>query len=152
MSRAGRLTLHHPVTPLGVSLPPLPYALRLLNIFEYMFCDYHWYLRRNFRRRLHETYSDLESQTHDRTWLCQLLSLLALAQTFVYDDEKAGNDTRSLLPPGSDLFEQALLLLKPFSEEPTIADIETLNIIVSKAVCRHSPMMCSNQRFANVVA
>ena len=37
------------------------------------------------------------------------------------------------LPPGSALFEQALLLLKTPCEEPVLEDVEALNLIVSKA-------------------
>jgi proline utilization trans-activator len=37
-------------------------------------------------------------------------------------------------PPGSDFFEQGLLLLKMSLEEPVIADVEALNLIVSLLV------------------
>lgn len=131
----------------SVKLPPRPYALRLLDIFEDIFCDYHWFLRRDFRDRLSLTYSRPSSQSGDRNWFCRVSVVLALAQTFVYSEispsskvERPGSGSASqgadgsraltLLPPGSDLFEQAVLLFKMSSEEPILGDIEALNLMV----------------------
>ncbi|KAJ3518913.1 hypothetical protein NM208_g14335 [Fusarium decemcellulare] len=128
----------------SVKLPPKPYALHLLDIFEEIFCDYHWFLRRDFRERLCLTYSHPMSQSGDRNWFCRVSVVLALAQTFVYSEAPASPEadrpmsssegaestkTTTLLPPGSDLFEQAVLLFKTSSEEPVLEDIEALNLM-----------------------
>ncbi|KAM0435903.1 hypothetical protein ACHAPT_002795 [Fusarium lateritium] len=126
----------------SVKLPPKPYALRLLDIFEDIFCDYHWFLRRDFRERLSLTYSHPISQSGDRNWFCRVSVVLALAQTFVYSEVSSPEAERprsgshsegfralTLLPPGSDLFEQAVLLFKTSSEEPILEDIEALNLM-----------------------
>ncbi|KAL2681054.1 hypothetical protein Neosp_008657 [[Neocosmospora] mangrovei] len=129
----------------SVKLPPKPYALRLLDIFEDIFCDYHWFLRRDFRERLSLTYSHPISQSGDRNWFCRVSVVLALAQTFVYSEVSNSSEverprsgsgsqadssrTLTLLPPGSDLFEQAVLLFKISSEEPILEDIEALNLM-----------------------
>ncbi|KAJ4212558.1 hypothetical protein NW759_011595 [Fusarium solani] len=130
----------------SVKLPPKPYALRLLDIFEDIFCDYHWFLRRDFRERLSLTYSHPISQSGDRNWFCRVSVVLALAQTFVYSEASNSSEgerptsgsgsqgadssrTLTLLPPGSDLFEQAVLLFKISSEEPILEDIEALNLM-----------------------
>lgn len=64
--------------------------------------------------------------------------VLALAQTFVYSDDalsppmrQSGGDS-ALIPPGSDLFEQAILLFHKSSEEPVAEDIEALNLMVGR--------------------
>ncbi|KAM5345224.1 hypothetical protein ACJ41O_011086 [Fusarium nematophilum] len=128
----------------SVKLPPKPYAIRLLDIFEEIFCDYHWFLRRDFRERLFLTYSHPISQSGDRNWFCRVSVVLALAQTFVYNEvsttpelERPGSSSSpqepardsTILPPGSDLFEQAVLLFKTSSEEPVLEDIEALNLM-----------------------
>ncbi|KAM6518616.1 hypothetical protein FSOLCH5_007379 [Fusarium solani] len=130
----------------SVKLPPKPYALRLLDIFEDIFCDYHWFLRRDFRERLSLTYSHPISQSGDRNWFCRVSVVLALAQTFVYSGASNSSEgerptsgsgsqgadssrTLTLLPPGSDLFEQAVLLFKISSEEPILEEIEALNLM-----------------------
>ncbi|KAF2019460.1 hypothetical protein BU24DRAFT_120620 [Aaosphaeria arxii CBS 175.79] len=139
---------------ISIRLPPKPYALHLLEIFEEGFCDYHWFLRRKFRERLMLSYSDPQTQTTDRNWLCRVSVVLALAETWnrgrsatlgntIPSQENAdpiarpspSSDTIDVwgetlpVPPGSELFEQCLLLLKISLEEPSLEDVEALNLI-----------------------
>ncbi|KAI6080832.1 fungal-specific transcription factor domain-containing protein [Hypoxylon rubiginosum] len=144
-------------------LPPRPYAFHLLDTFEEGFCEYHWHLRKDFRERLGLTYSDPSSQAEDRNWLCRVSVVLALAETYYRSkvgrsDYDLGHDTSSSLvgsrhgnanltspsafedttnqpPPGAEMFEQGLLLLKVSPEEPTIEDVEVLNLIAFYSYC-----------------
>ena len=127
-------------------------------MFEEGFCDYHWYLRKRFHERLIQTYANPNSQSWDRSWLCRVSVVLALAETWnrgrAAPDEPcpplAGQYVKSTadplgggglagvpltsqprLPPGSEFFEQGLLLLKLSLEEPVIEDVEALNLVVS---------------------
>ncbi|KAL0939771.1 uncharacterized protein CTRU02_206381 [Colletotrichum truncatum] len=63
-------------------LPPRPYAFLLLKAFEEGFSEYHWFRRKRFQERLILTYSDPDSQSHDRNWLCRVSVVLALAESF----------------------------------------------------------------------
>ena len=117
-------------------LPPRPYALHLLQVFEEGFCDYHWFLRRGFRDRVTLLFSNPESQSQDRSWLSRASLVFALATTFIYgsqglEGESPGGTSEEPSPPGSDMFEQAVSLLNVSSEEPTTEDIEALNLMVS---------------------
>ncbi|KAL1860573.1 hypothetical protein VTK73DRAFT_7272 [Phialemonium thermophilum] len=128
-------------------LPPESYAFHLLQIFEEGFCDYHWYLRKRFRSRLALTYADPASQANDRTWMCMISVVLALAESWNHSrspgssaspnqrDEQANTPpAHNLLSareplPGSELFEQALVLLKMSLEEPVVEYVQALNLI-----------------------
>ncbi|KAF4965461.1 hypothetical protein FSARC_6763 [Fusarium sarcochroum] len=115
-------------------LPSRQNAIDLLNIFEEEFCDYHWFLRKDFRERLYRTYSDPTSQSGDRNWFCRVSAVLALAQSSeddpTPDSQEAESSTNSTLPsPGSGLFEQAVRLFR-ISEEPTLGDMEASNLMV----------------------
>ena len=129
----------------------------MLSVFEEGFCDYHWYLRKRFHERLIQTYASPNSQSWDRSWLCRVSVVLALAETWnrgrAAPDEPspplAGQyvkptadplggglsgvqlTSQPRLPPGSEFFEQGLLLLKLSLEEPVIEDVEALNLVVS---------------------
>ncbi|KAI4864022.1 fungal-specific transcription factor domain-containing protein [Hypoxylon rubiginosum] len=144
-------------------LPPRPYAFHLLDTFEEGFCEYHWHLRKDFRDRLGLTYSDPSSQAEDRNWLCRVSVVLALAETYYrskvgrsdYDLRRDTSSSRTdsmhfqanltvpstdegasdLPPPGAEMFEQGLLLLKISPEEPTVEDVEVLNLIAFYSYC-----------------
>ncbi|CAK7232854.1 hypothetical protein SCUCBS95973_008398 [Sporothrix curviconia] len=115
-------------------LPPLPYAIQLLGFFEEGFCDYHWMLRRRFRERLLQMYADPRSQAHDQAWLCCVSIIMALGETYSYGrllDTAKGNQTGDAtedLPPGAELFEQGLLLLRNPLEEARVEDVVALNL------------------------
>lgn len=75
-------------------------------------------------------------------WLCILLVVFALGESYNVgspleirlgrlDDLDKGEPATSRNPPGTAFFEQALLLLKIRFEDPTIDQIEALNLIVS---------------------
>ena len=126
----------------SLKLPPRPYAFHLLEVFEEGYCDYHWFLRRKFRDRLALTYADPQSQAVDRNWLCRVSVVLALAETWnrgrSFKSSQASPSLPTsdvpeeppLAPPGSELFEQCLLLWKMSLEEPLLEDVEALNLIV----------------------
>ncbi|KAH7316983.1 hypothetical protein B0I35DRAFT_354350 [Stachybotrys elegans] len=126
-----------------VKLPSLPLALRLFDKFEEIFCDYHWFLRGDFRARLELLYSNPIAQAKDRNWLGRVSLVLALAATFCYGlndtsgvetspslGRGAGEDSEVLVPPGFALFEQGVMLVKRSLEEPTTEDVEALNLMV----------------------
>lgn len=108
--------------------------MKLLDIFEDIFCDHHWFLRRDFRERAQLLFSDPKTQSQDRSWLSRASLVFALATTFMYGSQPSGGvaaeqyETPTL--PGSDLFEQAVALLNVSSEEPTTEDVEALNLMV----------------------
>ncbi|TDZ30867.1 putative transcriptional regulatory protein [Colletotrichum spinosum] len=139
-------------TDVSFRLPPRPYAFHLLQVFEEGFSEYHWFLRQKFRDRLMLTYSDPQSQSHDRNWLCRVSVVLALAESFhksregssiemklvgdkpdsphnAQSEPSSGSTHSTPLPPGTDFFEQGLVLLKMSSEEPVPEDVEALNLI-----------------------
>lgn len=113
--------------------------------------DYHWFLRDSFRIQVETLYQDPGGPyARDRTWLCRLLTTLAIGESYVPDSplvirfngtqivptEIAINSSdmkgrKSTTPPGTELFEQALSLLHISYEEPQIEYIEVLNLIVS---------------------
>lgn len=122
----------------------------LLDRAEEEFGDYHTFLRRTFLNRFNSTYDRDPSHLGDRTWLCRLSFVLALAE--------ANTTTRrpiQLTPDGGaielsthetscpydrqiqaldsavQLFEQGLKLLKVAYEDPTVDDVEALNLAVS---------------------
>lgn len=91
--------------------------------------------------RMYKSPSSAESK--DRIWLCRLLVVFALGQSYssniapsislvTEEDEYGGpTDQRVTSPSGIEFFEQALLLLKLNYEEPVVEHVEVLNLIVS---------------------
>ncbi|KAJ5378609.1 hypothetical protein N7509_011728 [Penicillium cosmopolitanum] len=128
-----------------VKLPPHSYALYLLGQFEsFMGSDYHWYKKKCFRAKIEATYDSSQSQAVDRIWLCCFSVVLALGESYndgvapsFFIGDKSGltadnpydGDSRQITPPGIEFFKQALLLLRPSYEEPTIEQVEALNLI-----------------------
>ncbi|EPE07154.1 zinc c6 transcription factor [Ophiostoma piceae UAMH 11346] len=133
-------------------LPPRPYAVHLLDVFEEGFCDYHFILRNQFRQRLLLTYQDPRSQARDRIWLCRVSVVMALAEAWNSGRKEGEPSTRQQsrspeqnakrvsfpegsqptstdLPPGAELFEQGLYLFRSPLEEANIEHIEALNLI-----------------------
>ncbi|KAL1855821.1 hypothetical protein VTK73DRAFT_8463 [Phialemonium thermophilum] len=140
--------------PISLRLPPYPYAIHLLDEFEiYLGHDYHWFMRRRFKQRMERTYksSDLP-ESRDRLWLCRLLIVFALGETYIKypapvihlgsaaaaaatgaDGSTAGrghDDPALATPalPGTAFFEQALALLKLPCEETDLEHIEVINL------------------------
>ncbi|KAK7574996.1 hypothetical protein V3481_016961 [Fusarium oxysporum f. sp. vasinfectum] len=116
-----------------IKLPSAPLAMKLLDTFEEIFCDHHWFLRRDFRERVQLLFTDPKTQSQDRSWLSRASLVFALATTFMYGSQPSGEPTTEQFenptPPGSDLFEQAVALLNVSSEEPTTEDVEALNLM-----------------------
>ncbi|RBA20713.1 hypothetical protein FPRO05_08160 [Fusarium proliferatum] len=116
-----------------IKLPSPPLAMKLLDTFEDIFCDHHWFLRRDFRERAQLLFSDPKTQSQDRSWLSRASLVFALATTFMYGSQPSGGvaaeQYETPTPPGSDLFEQAVALLNVSSEEPTTEDVEALNLM-----------------------
>ena len=130
-----------------VKFPPYSYALYLLGQFEsFIGCDYHWYQKKRFRTRIDNLYDPSRSYQIEKTWLCCVSVVLALGESYndivspaFLVDSRAGLsansadtiDSERVNPPGIELFKQALLLLPPSYEEPTVEQVEALNLIVS---------------------
>ncbi|KAK4862345.1 hypothetical protein LT330_003483 [Penicillium expansum] len=128
-----------------VKLPPHSYALYLIGQFEsFMGFDYHWYQKKRFRARINALYDPSQSQAIERTWLCCFSVVLALgdsyndsvAPSFLIDnrtgfstDDSGTTNLEQLPPRGIEFFKQGLLLLRPSYEEPTIEQVEALNLI-----------------------
>lgn len=123
-------------------LPPCSHALRLLERFEAIAGpDFQWFLRQRFKDRIFATYYDRHStQSTDRLWLCRFFLVMALAES--YSDEGAHQvsiqDDQNISiqplyapsPPGATYFEHALSLFQGSYEEPTVEQIEALNLMV----------------------
>lgn len=132
---------------LSFKLPPYPYALVLLDQFDvFLGHDWHWFLRKTFRDRMELTYKrPSSSEATDRTWLCRLLVVFALGESFnlnqtpeihfnleMHSNSRYQPSKTLMPPPGTEFFEQALALLNIRYEDPTLDQIEALNLIVSK--------------------
>lgn len=131
-------------TPCSFRLPPYPYALILVDRFSvFVGHDWHWFRKQTFRRRLDLTYKDSTArELKDRTWLCRLLIVFALGES--YNSESApevrllGDEDDSLVDArerkrvsGIEFFEQALNLLQVRYEDPSVDQVEALNLAVS---------------------
>lgn len=128
----------------AVKLPPYSYAIYLVNQFEtFIGSDYHWYHRQHFHGKIEATYNSPDKQSVGKAWICCFSVVLALgesytcrvAPSFIVDETTVSNiNTQDagqvVAPPGIELFKQGLLLLKPSYEEPTVEQIEALNLIV----------------------
>lgn len=130
-------------------LPLLPYsyASQLVARAEQEFGDCHTFLRKSFLRRFHATYSGHQSETHDRKWLCRLFFVLALAEcttttkrpiqltpngaVATASPTEDSSQSKDMLSAGVELFEHGLALLNISYEEPTVDDVEALNLAVS---------------------
>ncbi|VUC29706.1 unnamed protein product [Clonostachys rosea] len=127
-------------------LPPYPYVVHLLEQFSiYLGHDWHWFRPHTFHKKVHNTYKVAGSEeSKDRVWLCKLLVVLALAESFDKDrqpeitidlhgrEEQSSADfgsSKSLRPPGLEFFEQALRILTLPYENACIDHVEILNMI-----------------------
>ncbi|KAI8413988.1 hypothetical protein FOFC_07279 [Fusarium oxysporum] len=128
----------------SLSLPPYEYATQLVARAEQEFGDCHTFLRKSFLRRFHATYLGQQSETYDRKWLCRLFFVLALAECTtttkqpiqLTSDRAVAPATQmegfapseNMLSSGVELFEHGLSLLNTSYEEPTVDDVEALNL------------------------
>ncbi|TXC11615.1 hypothetical protein FocTR4_00007663 [Fusarium oxysporum f. sp. cubense] len=128
----------------SLSLPPYEYASQLVARAEQEFGDCHTFLRKSFLRRFHATYRGQQSETYDRKWLCRLFFVLALAECTTTTkqpiqltlDRAVAQATQmegfapseNMLSSGVELFEHGLSLLNTSYEEPTVDDVEALNL------------------------
>ncbi|KAF4965348.1 hypothetical protein FSARC_6843 [Fusarium sarcochroum] len=143
-------TLHAQCT---FKLPPYPYVIYLLDQFGiYLGHDWHWFRLTKFRQNLHDIYMTVDSpESKDRTLMCQLLVVLALAESVdasreLEIDQRADDDatmdglptitttaTAATSPPGKEFFEQALALFNVPYEDASVEHIEVLNMFLHKA-------------------
>lgn len=105
--------------------------------------DWHWFKRETFRRRLELTYKDSKArELTDRLWLCRLLVVFAQGETYnseLAPEIRLGDGTTTdistnsdnQVAPGTEFFEQALSLLNVCYEDPSIEQVEALNLVVS---------------------
>ncbi|VUC38064.1 unnamed protein product [Clonostachys rosea] len=130
------------LSDLTIKLPPMSLAIQLFERFEEAFCDYHWFMRRDFKEQLTTFYSNPHPQTSDRKWLCLASIVFALSFTVLSERDAHGPNTyvnvpihethnswETLLPPGFGMFDQARKLLVTVSENPSTEDIEILNLM-----------------------
>lgn len=147
--RSARFTTHARLeTRVCVKLPSHSYALYQISQFEsFIGSDYHWFRKQRFREKMEAAYHTSQSQAVDRIWLCCFSIVLALGESYNdntspsfilgdniginHESQKSGQDDQGVAPPGIELFKQGLRLLKLAYEEPTIEQIEALNLIVS---------------------
>ena len=138
----------------SLSLPPYEYATQLVARAEQEFGDCHTFLRKSFLRRFHATYRGQKSETYDRKWLCRLFFVLALAECTtttkqpiqLTSDRAVAPATQmegfapseNMLSSGVELFEHGLSLLNTSYEEPTVDDVEALNLAVNNSPHLHS--------------
>lgn len=139
----GQISYAFPLAPrISLRFPSYPHAIHLFEVFCSSFEEYHWFLRKSFRDRLESMYTNPSAQSKDRNWLCKLSVLLALAEslsTSYGDALQRGTSvqynphqrTSLSSPPGAELFDQGLQLLKISYEEPCIEQVEALNLIMS---------------------
>lgn len=139
----GKFSYSFPLAPrISLRFPPYPHAIHLFEVFCSSFEEYHWFLRKSFRDSLESMYTNPSAQSTDRNWLCKLSVLLALAESLStsYGDAlqrgtsvQYNRHQRTTLssPPGAELFDQGLQLLKISYEEPCVEQVEALNLIVS---------------------
>ncbi|CAG9951973.1 unnamed protein product, partial [Clonostachys rosea f. rosea IK726] len=84
--------------------------------------------------------SPTSPQAKDRIWLCTLLAVFALGESYNVgpppeirlgrvSEQDEDNLVDSRRPPGTEFFEQAMSLLKISHEDPTIDQIMALNLI-----------------------
>ncbi|KAF6817754.1 hypothetical protein CSOJ01_02191, partial [Colletotrichum sojae] len=131
----------------SLALPPYPYSCYLVDQVEvFMARDYHWFRWKEFRKRMDLTYKSPElPQSRDRLYLCRMLIVFALGETYVnyhaptinlaatvggVDDDILGmkDQPQQVEPPGGRFFDQALVLMKLPYEEPNVDHIEILNL------------------------
>lgn len=105
--------------------------------------EYHWYLRKMFRMRLESTYSHPNiDASKDRTWLCRLLVVFALGETYnsrlapsIDLGEARSRQTNRQTspadrpPPGVGFFNEAMALFRTPFEEATSDHVEALNLM-----------------------
>lgn len=143
----------------SLKLPPYQYAIELFDIFCTSFEEYHWFLRHSFRERLRDLYDNPTRHCNDRNWLCQVSVVCALAESLrsSYFNIPRMNNTNQIpsgdlssfhdenlycAPPGAALFDQGLLLLQISYENPSVTQVQALNLIVShRAYHRHVSLM-----------
>jgi proline utilization trans-activator len=146
---------YHEYVPLGfdssapkaqIKLPPYLYAVQLIQQFEsYVGYEYHWYHQPAFQAAVEATYKGTDtSHTSDRVWLCKLLTVLALGESYNAFDApqiRVGEQDvpQSILGmpqqsestlPGAAFFSMTLHLFKVPSEESTVAHVEVCNLMV----------------------
>ncbi|KAJ0419925.1 fungal-specific transcription factor domain-containing protein [Aspergillus carlsbadensis] len=130
-----------PGTPCSFKLPPYPYALILFERFNtFVGHDWHWFRKETFRRRLDLTYRDPRAEElKDRIWLCRLLCVFALGESYTSEsapevrlgDGDGGGEDMGIARrvPGTEFFEQALTLLQVRHEDPSVDQVEALNLV-----------------------
>ena len=109
------------------NLPNKNYAKLLVRaVLQFIGGDHHLLLRKSFLRKLDETYQ-LEI-LDDPVWLCRLYTVLALGE--LYSIGRSGSTRRVTGVPGTAFFVRAMGFFQDMHEEPTVAYIETLLLLV----------------------
>jgi hypothetical protein len=90
-------------------------------------------MQRDFLQRLDKMYASAErfQQQEDSIWMCKFFAILALGQMYSTSLPSA-KETGSAGVAGSEYFFTAVTLLQDLFEEPSLDQIETLLLFVSR--------------------
>ena len=116
------------------NLPNKNYAKLLVRaVLQFVGGDHHLLCRKSFLRKLDDTYQ-LEV-LDDPVWLCRLYTVLALGE--LYSIGRSGSTRRVTGVPGTAFFVRAMSFFQDMHEEPTVAYIETLLLLVKQYTSYH---------------
>ncbi|KAK3185731.1 hypothetical protein K4F52_005596 [Lecanicillium sp. MT-2017a] len=137
---------------ISIKLPPHSYASYLFGQFEtFIGSDYYWFRKRIFRAKLDSIYHATRLQSEDRIWLACFSVVMALGESYsdnsapaftlgiadgVRADTLESASPAQMVPPGFEFFKQALLLVQFPYEEPTLEQIEAINLIPDRQPTR----------------
>lgn len=95
--------------------------------------DYHFFKHQDFLQQIERAYNPTDAWRYDSAWACKffvVLALGALYSTAIPPPDKLSGQS----VPGTDYFISAATLLQDLYEEPTVSQVETLLLFVSRIV------------------
>lgn len=101
--------------------------------------DYHLFLHHDFLNKFDKAYGSRQSPEYDSVWICKLFVILALGEMYS-TSLPAAKEARPSSVPGTGYFLTAVGLLQDLFEEPSIAQIETLLLFVSRPSYDFNPL------------
>lgn len=103
--------------------------------------DYHFFLHEDFLQQLEKAYDSDETPRFDAIWACKFFVVLALGELYS-TSIPASRGSRPSSVPGTGYFLTAVTLLQDLFEEPSIAQIETMLLFVSRSLALHFAVIC----------
>ena len=124
-------------TPAACKLPDRIRSNLLVRVAtRFIGQDYHFFLQEDFLQQLDAAYNSRDMQDCDPVWACKFFVVLALGELYSTTTPTIPpHQTDSQSVPGTDYFLSAVNLLQDQFEEPTTANIETMLLFVSCAIC-----------------